>query len=69
VLFLHGGPGTSQLTLNTRNTRSLEDAFTLVDWDQRGAGKSYAAGLEPASMTIERFVMDTFELTQQLLDE
>ena len=67
VLFLHGGPGTSQLTANARNTRALEDAFMLVDWDQRGAGKSYAAGLLPGSMTIEQFVADTLELTQQLL--
>jgi pimeloyl-ACP methyl ester carboxylesterase len=67
VLFLHGGPGTSQLTANARNTGALEDAFMLVDWDQRGAGKSYAAGLLPGSMTIEQFVADTLELTQQLL--
>jgi pimeloyl-ACP methyl ester carboxylesterase len=68
VLFLHGGPGTSQLTSHSRNTRSLEDVFTLVDWDQRGASKSYAAGLQPGSMTIGRFVADTVELTQYLLE-
>lgn len=68
VLFLHGGPGTSQLTSNARNTRELEDVFTLVDWDQRGAGKSYAAGRDRTSMTVERFVGDTLELVAQLLD-
>ena len=67
VLFLHGGPGTSQLTSNARNTRTLEDVLTLVDWDQRGAGKSYAAGRDRESMTIDRFVADTQELTVQLL--
>ncbi len=67
VLFLHGGPGTSQLTSNARNTRTLEDVLTLVDWDQRGAGKSYAAGRDAESMTIDRFVADTQELTVQLL--
>ena len=68
VLFLHGGPGTSQLTSNARNTRTLEDVFTLVDWDQRGAGKSYAAGLERESMKVDQFVADTQELTRLLLD-
>ena len=42
--------------------------FTLVDWDQRGAGKSYAAGIDVESMTIDRFVADTQELAVQLLD-
>lgn len=59
VLFLHGGPGTSQLTLNRRNTRDLERFFTVVNWDQRGAGKSYAAGLDADKMNIDQFVADT----------
>jgi pimeloyl-ACP methyl ester carboxylesterase len=67
VLFLHGGPGTSQLTLNRRNTRQLEEFFTVVNWDQRGAGKSYRAIHEEDRMTIEQFVEDTRELTLYLL--
>ena len=39
VLFLHGGPGTSQLTSNRRNTKALEKFFTVVNWDQLGGGK------------------------------
>jgi pimeloyl-ACP methyl ester carboxylesterase len=66
VLFLHGGPGTSQLTSNRRNTRDLERFFTVVNWDQRGAGKSYHAG-DPATMTIDRFVEDVRELSEHLL--
>ena len=67
VLYLHGGPGTSQLTLNRRNTRDLERFFTIVNWDQRGAGKSYAAIRDGARMTIEQFVEDTRELSVYLL--
>jgi pimeloyl-ACP methyl ester carboxylesterase len=67
VLFLHGGPGTSQLTSNRRNTRRLERFFTVVNWDQRGAGKSYAAMNDAARMTIDQFVEDTRELTLYLL--
>ena len=64
LLFLHGGPGTSELgMLRVHNIPTLEEHFTVAVWDQRGAGKSYAA-LEPASgMNVEQFVSDTHELT------
>jgi pimeloyl-ACP methyl ester carboxylesterase len=67
VLFLHGGPGTSQLTSNRRDTRGLEKYFTVVNWDQRGAGKSFGAIGDPDRMNIGQFVADTRELTCYLL--
>jgi len=67
VLYLHGGPGTSQLTSNRRNTRHLEKFFTVVNWDQRGAGKSYRAISDAGRMNIGQFVQDTRELTLYLL--
>ena len=67
ILFLHGGPGTSQLTMNRRNTRSLEQFFTVVNWDQRGAGKSYRAISEVEKMNVGQFVADAKELTLYLL--
>jgi pimeloyl-ACP methyl ester carboxylesterase len=67
ILFLHGGPGTSQLTANRRNTRDLEKSFIVVNWDQRGAGKSYGALRDAAKMNIDQFVEDTRELTLYLL--
>ena len=69
VLFLHGGPGTSQLTSNRRDTRGLERHFTVVNWDQRGAGKSYGAIRDPGKMNIGQFVADTRELTLYLLQK
>jgi pimeloyl-ACP methyl ester carboxylesterase len=41
--------------------------FTVVDWDQRGAGKSYAAIHDVAKMNIDQFVEDARELTLHLL--
>jgi pimeloyl-ACP methyl ester carboxylesterase len=67
VLFLHGGPGTSQLTSNRRDTRELERFFTVVNWDQRGAGKSYGAIRDAGRMNIDQFVEDARELTLYLL--
>lgn len=69
VLYLHGGPGTSQLTSNRRNTRHLEKFFTIVNWDQRGAGKSYQAISDTDKMNIGQFVQDTRELTLYLLEK
>jgi pimeloyl-ACP methyl ester carboxylesterase len=69
LLYLHGGPGTSELTLNRRNTRELERFFVVVNWDQRGAGKSYAAIKDAGRMKIEQFVEDTRQLTLHLLEK
>jgi pimeloyl-ACP methyl ester carboxylesterase len=67
LLFLHGGPGTSELGLLRKyNMTILEQYFTVVVWDQRGAGKSYASINPVSGMNIEQFVSDTHELTIML---
>ena len=66
LLFLHGGPGDAEIPLTRHFLSGLEDRFIVVNWDQRGAGKSYAAG-RPEKMHIEQFVSDTAELTRHLL--
>lgn len=66
LLFLHGGPGTAQLTYSRTPQRPLEEDFLVVNWDQRGAGRSYRPGMPRASMTIERLVLDTVELIEEL---
>ena len=66
LLFVHGGPGTSQLTLMKNNTQPIEKYFTVVNWDQRGAGKSYAAIRDKSRMTIDQFVSDINELAEYL---
>jgi pimeloyl-ACP methyl ester carboxylesterase len=66
LLFVHGGPGTSQLTLMRNNTQPIEKYFTVVNWDQRGAGKSYDAIADKSRMNIGQFVSDIIELTQYL---
>jgi pimeloyl-ACP methyl ester carboxylesterase len=66
LLFLHGGPGDAEIPLTRHFLSSLEDEFIVVNWDQRGAGKSFAAGA-PEKMHIDQFVQDTAELTRSLL--
>ncbi len=69
LLFVHGGPGATELPYAWSFQRPWEDFFTVVQWDQRGAGRSYALndpqGLAP-TLTLDRYVDDTIELIEQL---
>lgn len=68
LLFLAGGPGGSELGAMRRHLSELEDHFTVVTWDQRGSGTSYAE-LDPAdTVTLDGYVSDTIALTNHLRD-
>lgn len=44
LLFLHGGPGMPEIAAMRRHFPPvLQERFTIVGWDQRGAGKSFRA--------------------------
>ena len=67
VLFLHGGPGTPTNLLDFSMASAWVPSFTLVQWDQRGAGKTFASGgTSAADMTIDRMAQDGIELAQFL---
>ena len=66
MLFLHGGPGTANISFARKSQRLLEQAFIVVNWDQRGAGRSYSRSLRREDMTIDRFVTDAEELVELL---
>jgi pimeloyl-ACP methyl ester carboxylesterase len=65
LLYLTGGPGGTDIGAIRRDV-TLEQDFTVVAWDQRGAGKSYSA-LDPTdTFTTEQLVADTVEVTNYL---
>jgi pimeloyl-ACP methyl ester carboxylesterase len=67
LLVLHGGPGYVEMPLNWWYGRGWEEYFTVVQWDQRGAGKTYILNDPKAlapTMTKERFAQDTDEMVQ-----
>lgn len=65
LLFVHGGPASPMMPVSWTFQRGWEDYFTVVQWDQRGAGKTYNAN-DPAvvgpTLRIDRYVDDTLEL-------
>lgn len=62
LVFLHGGPGWSETALFRYFNAPLENRFTAVYWDQRGAGKSCDPTIDRSSMTVEQFLSDLDEL-------
>lgn len=65
ILYLAGGPGGTDLGAMRADT-GLEQDFVVVTWEQRGVGKSYAS-LDPVdTLTVERAVADTIEVTEHL---
>lgn len=68
LLFIHGGPGSPMMPESWTFQRPWEDFFTVVQWDQRGAGKTFtSAGRRPDStMTIARMQADAEELIEYL---
>jgi pimeloyl-ACP methyl ester carboxylesterase len=72
LLFLHGGPGYVAMPTSWYFQRGWEEYFTVVQWDQRGAGKTYAANdpnkIAP-TMTRARMLADAEEMVAFLRKE
>ena len=68
LLFVHGGPGFPGAVFRQINSE-LERDFTVVHWDQRGAGYSYRRGIPPATMRVEQFVRETLLVSHALARE
>lgn len=64
LVILHGGPGLSDTPFLRRYNAALERSFTIVYWDQRGAGRSFVPGIPRSSMTVEQFISDLDELIE-----
>jgi proline iminopeptidase len=61
VLHIHGGPGYISIPMSWWFSRGWEEYFTIVQWDQRAAGKSRLL-TDPATiaptLTRERMIAD-----------
>ena len=70
LLFLHGGPGGAISAISHLFQRPWEDYFTVVQWDQRGFGRSAVDGARlEGTITLEQCVADGIELIELLRAE
>lgn len=69
ILFLHGGPGEALSRYADAMFAGWEKDFTLVQWDQRGAGRTYGKSgpsIAP-TLTLDRMTKDGIEVTEYLI--
>lgn len=66
LIYFHGGPGFVEMPLDWWWNRGWDEYFTVVQWDQRNAGKTFVASgpNDPALLTPERYQADAEELVQ-----
>lgn len=69
LIYLHGGPGDAALPLIEHFNLDLAKKYTLVIWEQRGAGKSYYPFKADEEITIDTLVSDLKVLIELLLSE
>ena len=68
VLVLHGGPGDATNPWGYAGFRSWLKSYTVVQWDQRGTGKTLGRNgrASAETLTIDRLVQDGVELAEAL---
>lgn len=65
MLFLHGGPGSSESLFTEAFQQKWEDKYTVVHWDQRGAGKTLSRNPDKQP-TIDLMLEDMLEVIHYL---
>jgi len=69
LLVVHGGPGEAQWP-QAEIYKQWENAFTVVQWDQRGAGHTFGRyGTNTPDVSLDHISKDGVELAQYLCRE
>lgn len=69
LLFLSGGPGSSMMKNADSFTSILKSEFTIVQWDQRDAGKTLKLNPSPTQPSVEQMEKDTYQVIRFLMKE
>ena len=67
ILFLHGGPGSTMSQYENNIYSDWEKDFTLINWDQRGAGRTFGQ-IAPIELTIN-YIKDNPLTVEQMTDD
>jgi pimeloyl-ACP methyl ester carboxylesterase len=62
LLFLSGGPGSSMMNGASAYTALLKTRFTIVQWDQRDAGRTLKLNPSPTEPSVDQMAKDTLEV-------
>ncbi|MEU4194552.1 alpha/beta hydrolase [Kribbella sp. NPDC026611] len=69
ILFVHGGPAMPHQPMAWQFQRPVEEYFTVVTYDQRGAGRTLRT-VDPESIAdtirLEQYVADAIDLAEQI---
>lgn len=69
IIFVHGGPGCSEIPYVRKYQDVLEEHFTIVHYDQRGSGKSYQFFTDYSNISSDQHVEDLLALTDYVKNE
>jgi len=70
VVIVHGGPGNPNTPFARNIFGEWENDFTIVQWDQRGSGKTYGANppAEDEPLTLDALTADGVEVTRYAIE-
>lgn len=67
ILFIHGGPGNPLSPYSDAMFAGWSKSFTIVQWDQRGAGKTFARSPTPDQrLSLDVMTQDGLEVAAYL---
>lgn len=66
IIFVHGGPGCSEIPYAEKYQDLLETEFTVVHYDQRASGKSYHFFEDYSNLSSDLLVEDLLALTDYI---
>lgn len=69
ILFVHGGPASPLIPTLWQFQRPIEEYFTVVNYDQRGAGKTYVEDHSDAlgdTLHVPRYIDDAIEIAEYI---
>lgn len=66
LLYIHGGPGDPETSFIVPYQREWEKYYTVVNWDQRGSGRSYHSDIDISTLNTEQICSDAKQLTDYL---